>query len=112
MHENFLSYIMIGLSRGLFPSTARSSRQFDEEAYLRREVAIQRREKQIASGRQQQSEPAEPEPAGWLMARAGAALQSGMVGPASRRPVAFWRRGMKISRSCEKLAGSESCRAA
>ena len=111
MHENFLSYIMIGLSRGLFPSTARSSRQFDEEAYLRREAAILRREKQIASGRQQ-SEPAEPEPAGWLMARAGAALQSGMAEPASRRPVAFWRRGMKVSGSRARLAGSESCRAA
>lgn len=111
MHENFLSYIMIGLSRGLFPSPARSSRQFDEEAYLRREAAILRREKQIASGRQQ-SEPAEPEPAGRRMAGTGTALQSGIVGPASRRPVAFWRRGMKISRSCEKLAGGESCRAA
>jgi hypothetical protein len=111
MHENFLSYIMIGLSRGLFPSTTRSSRQFDEEAYLRREAIIQRREKEIAADRQLQSEPTEPDPAGRLI-RPEAASQSGMAEPASRRPAAFWRRGLKVSHSCPGLAGSEPCRAA
>lgn len=38
MHENFLSYIMIGLSRGLFPVQASRPSRFDEEAFLRREA--------------------------------------------------------------------------
>jgi len=44
MHENFLSYIMLGLSRGLFPVQAPQSRRFDEEAFLRREARMRRDE--------------------------------------------------------------------
>ncbi|HWT96419.1 MAG TPA: hypothetical protein VN229_02350 [Terriglobales bacterium] len=112
MHENFLSYIMIGLSRGLFPSTARSSCQFDEEAYLRREAAILRQEKRAAAERQRQSESAEPEPAAQRIVRPPAAPETDIAEPASRRPAAFWRRGVKVSDSCTGLAGSEPCRAA
>jgi len=44
MHENFLSYIMLGLSRGLFPVQAPQSPRFDEEAFLRREARMRRDE--------------------------------------------------------------------
>ena len=103
MHENFLSYIMIGLSRGLFPSaTTYARRPFDEEAYLREEAALLRREKRVAAARQQ-STSAE---------HTGTAMKAEGEEPGGRQPVAFSHHALKVRHSCAGLAGSEPCRAA
>jgi hypothetical protein len=103
MHENFLSYIMIGLSRGLFPSaTTQPPRHFDEEAYLRRQAAL-RLERQRETARLQRSKPAEPQ---------SIRTETGSEVPAGQRRVAFWWRGMKIDQGRAHLAGKQTCRAA
>ncbi|HVI89981.1 MAG TPA: hypothetical protein VM659_16875 [Dongiaceae bacterium] len=114
MHEDFLSYIMIGLSRGLFPAATHSSRQFDEEAYLMREAAALYREKRAEAARQRplkpsEAKPAEPKPAELQAVRTKAAPESGVGEPAGRQRIAFWRRGAKISHSRAGLAGGQPC---
>lgn len=101
MHENFLSYIMIGLSRGLFPSASQSCRRFDEEAYLMREAALLRREKRAEARRQ-------PE----LPSAGTAAEAADRPEPGIRRPTAFCRHGGERGKSAIGFASSRSCPAA
>lgn len=106
MHENFLSYIMIGLSRGLFPSTPRVSSRFDEEAYLRQEARLLRRERQAEAWRQ-------PKPASVAAAtEAQEGPETGRKEPGSRLPAAFCRHGAMPDDAAIGFAGSQSCRVA
>ena len=114
MHENFLNYIMIGLSRGLFPSATHSTRRFDEEAYLVREAAALRRDKRAEAARQRplkpsEAKPAKPKPAEQQTVRTKAAMESGVEESAGRQRTAFWRRGAKVSYSRAGLVGGQPC---
>lgn len=69
MHENFLNYIMIGLSRGLFSAAPQPARHFDEEAFLRQQVAARREQREVSAATRSVQEqpgpkPEEPEPSG------------------------------------------------
>jgi hypothetical protein len=97
MHENFLNYIMIGLSRGLFSAPSQPSRAFDEEAFLRRQAAALRQaERERAVHRQAQAVPQQP-------ARDGSGQDHD-----EEEPAAIWRRGARLTH----MPCSRPCRAA